>query len=84
MKWKFVKSWIEIGIYFIVKTLYYGIDVAGHASLLVFISFLGGVELFILGVLGEYIAKMYVQAKNRPVYILKDKLEIKEKNDEQN
>ena len=67
---------VSIGIYFIVKTLYYGIDVAGHASLLVFISFLGGVELFILGVLGEYIGRIYWEVKQRPSYIIDEMINI--------
>ncbi|MBQ6935236.1 MAG: glycosyltransferase family 2 protein [Clostridia bacterium] len=71
-------------IYLIVvvcQKLIQGIDVPGYASIIVLILFLGGMQLFCLGILGEYLAKVYVQTKNRPLYILKEHLG-KENNDE--
>ena len=48
---------------------------------MVLVLLLGGLQLFCLGILGEYISKIYVQVKNRPVYILKNHLGAeKEKN----
>ena len=64
-------------IYLIVvifQKLIQGIDVPGYASIIVLILFLGGMQLFCLGILGEYLAKVYVQTKNRPLYILKEHL----------
>ncbi|TGK24545.1 glycosyltransferase [Leptospira yasudae] len=46
--------------------------VSGWASVLVSVLFMGGVQLLVLGILGEYIGKMFLQTKNRPSYIIKD------------
>jgi len=56
----------------LIQKLFFGIDVPGYATLIILVLFLGGVQLFSLGLLGEYLAKMYVQVKNRPIYILKE------------
>ena len=58
----------------LIQKLSFGIDVPGYATIVILVLFLGGIQLFSLGLLGEYIAKMYVQVKNRPIYILKDYL----------
>ena len=58
----------------VIQKLCFGIPVHGFATLAVIILFVGGIQLFCLGVLGGYISKMYVQGKNRPVYILRDQL----------
>ncbi|MCM7302021.1 glycosyltransferase, partial [Enterobacter hormaechei] len=59
------------GAWMIVDTLAFGNPVRGYPSLLVSILFLGGVQLIGIGVLGEYIGRIYVEVKNRPRYILK-------------
>ena len=51
------------------------------ATIIVLILFLGGMQLFCLGILGEYLAKVYVQSKNRPSYILKEHLGKEDEND---
>lgn len=56
----------------LIQKLYFGIAISGYATIVILILFLGGVQLFSLGILGEYIAKMYVQVKNRPIYFLKE------------
>lgn len=61
-------------IFVIIKKLAFGIDVPGYATIVVLVLFLGGLQLFSLGILGEYISKIYVQVKNRPIYILKEHL----------
>ncbi|WP_226570971.1 glycosyltransferase family 2 protein [Mangrovibacter yixingensis] len=61
------------GIYIIVDTLIWGNSVHGYPSLLVSILFLGGVQLIGIGVLGEYIGRIYVEVKERPRYIIKRK-----------
>ncbi|MDE9440705.1 glycosyltransferase family 2 protein [Xenorhabdus bovienii] len=59
------------GIWMILDTLAFGNPVRGYPSLLVSILFLGGVQLIGIGVLGEYIGRIYVEIKNRPRYLLK-------------
>ena len=56
--------------FIIVKTLIFGIDVPGYASLMVAVLFIGGIQLISLGVIAEYIARIYTEAKNRPLYII--------------
>lgn len=58
----------------VVQKLAFGISVPGYATIVVLVLLLGGLQLFCLGILGEYISKIYVQVKNRPVYILKEHL----------
>lgn len=55
----------------IIKTLAFGKTVPGYASTIGILLFLGGVILLCLGILGEYIAKIYMEVKNRPVYIIR-------------
>jgi glycosyltransferase involved in cell wall biosynthesis len=56
-----------------VRTLVYGIDVPGYASLMVVILFLGGLQLITLGVIGEYLARVYYEVKGRPLYIVRER-----------
>lgn len=58
----------------IIEKLCFGIDTKGYATIVVLILFFGGVQLFSIGILGEYISKMYIQVKDRPIYILKQHL----------
>lgn len=58
----------------VLQKLIKGIDVPGYATIVVLLLFIGGLQLFCLGLLGEYISKMYVQVKDRPIYILKEYL----------
>ena len=59
-------------IVIIVKTLVWGDPVAGYPSLVCIIMFIGGIQLLCIGVLGEYLSKTYLEAKHRPVYIVKE------------
>lgn len=59
------------GAWMIIDTLAFGNPVRGYPSILVSILFLGGVQLIGIGVLGEYIGRIYVETKGRPRYILK-------------
>ena len=56
----------------IIQKLFFEIAVPGYATIVVLILLLGGLILFSLGIIGEYLAKIYVQIKNRPIYIEKD------------
>ncbi|MDM3355455.1 glycosyltransferase family 2 protein [Citrobacter sp. Cb004] len=62
------------GAWLIVDKLLFGNNVPGYPSLLVSILFLGGVQLIGIGVLGEYIGRIYLETKKRPKYLLKRKL----------
>jgi len=59
-------------LFIIVKTLVWGDEVGGWPSLACIIIFVSGVQLFFLGVIGEYLAKIYLETKKRPVYIVKE------------
>ena len=60
-------------IYIIIKTLVLGKDVPGFASLMSIMLLLGGVILILLGIIGEYVARIYIETKRRPIYISKAK-----------
>lgn len=59
------------GLYILLQTVIYGNPVPGYPSLMVAVAFLGGMQLLGIGVVGEYIARMFVESKNRPLYLLK-------------
>lgn len=56
----------------IARTLLFGDPVSGWPSLAVTILFIGGVQLFCMGILGQYLAKTYLETKKRPIYIIKE------------
>jgi len=58
--------------FIIYKTLVYGDPVRGYPSLVVIILFLGGVQLAALGIIGEYLGRVFDETKNRPLYFIKD------------
>ena len=59
-------------IVIIVKTLVFGDPTSGWPSLVCIIFFVSGIQLFCLGIIGEYLSKTYLEAKKRPIYIIKD------------
>lgn len=59
-------------IFVFVRALIFGDEVAGWPSLVCIITFLGGVQLFVMGIMGQYISKTYLEVKKRPHYIVKD------------
>jgi glycosyltransferase involved in cell wall biosynthesis len=76
-----LKLWTYVGLvvaafaflytgFIVVRTIIFGIDVPGYASLLTVVLFLGGIQLISLGVLGEYIGRIYTEVKRRPLYLV--------------
>ncbi|MCW7493204.1 glycosyltransferase family 2 protein [Leptospira sp. 2 VSF19] len=66
-------------IYRIIRVIFKGVDVPGYDSTLVIILFLGGIQLIGIGVLGEYIARIFIEVKGRPIYIAKETIGFMEK-----
>ena len=65
---------IAAAAYFAVRTLLFGVDVAGYPSLIVSITFLGGVQLMSLGIIGEYIGRIFAEVKRRPLYVVAERI----------
>ena len=77
-----LRIWMYVGFLFsgfsflfgfsiFLKVLIQGVDVPGHASLLVAVTFFGGIQLMGIGILGEYLGRNYLESKRRPVYLLR-------------
>lgn len=84
MVWTFVGVTVSFlamfaAAYYLVNTMLYGVDVPGYASLIVSISFFAGMQLLSLGVLGEYIGRIFAEVKGRPLYIVSGRLSQDEK-----
>lgn len=62
------------GVLLVVRTLFWGVDVAGYASVMVAVLLLGGIQLMMLGIIGEYIGRVYQESKNRPLYVIESKI----------
>jgi len=60
------------GSWIVLKTLMFGVDSPGYASIITIVLFLGGIQLMGIGILGEYIGRIYLESKNRPVYIIEN------------
>jgi glycosyltransferase involved in cell wall biosynthesis len=81
-----LRVWTYIGVavafsalcraaWLVVRTLLYGVDVPGYASLATAILLLGGIQLIGIGVLGEYVGRIYLESKKRPVYLIRRRYE---------
>ena len=63
------------GLFFFMRTFFYGDPVRGFPTLVILILFLGGLQLFAIGIAGEYIGRIFMETKNRPLYIIKNRIE---------
>ena len=68
-------------IFIVIRTLIFGDPTSGWPSLACIIFFVSGVQLFCIGIIGQYLSKVYLEVKNRPIYIIKD-TNIKDKKHE--
>ncbi len=59
-------------IFIIIKTIVYGDPTSGWPSLVCIIFFVSGIQLFCLGIMGQYLSKTYLETKKRPIYIIKE------------
>ncbi len=60
----------SLGMFMLLRVAIYGTDIPGYASLLTVVLFFGGVQLLSLGIIGEYLARLFVETKGRPAYIV--------------
>lgn len=78
-----LRIWLYIGAFFsslaffygtiiIIRTLINGVNLPGYASIITIVLFLGGIQLIGLGVMGEYIGRLYMESKRRPIYLIDD------------
>lgn len=75
--WTYVGGFVSIfavlyAVYMVLDKIFFGNSVPGYPSLMTAILFLGGVQLIGIGILGEYIGRIYIEAKHRPRYVVKD------------
>lgn len=68
-------SAFAFAVFIVARTLVMGVDLPGYPSLITIVLFLGGVQLIGLGVIGEYLGRLYGEAKRRPVYIVRREVE---------
>jgi dolichol-phosphate mannosyltransferase len=67
---------VVAGLYMLFRKLTVGFDMIGYASLIVAILFLSGVQLFFIGLLGEYLSRIYAEVQGRPLYVVKETINL--------
>lgn len=65
-------------IFISARVLIHGIDVPGYASVIVAVTFIGGLQLIGIGIIGEYLGRSYIESKRRPIYIIRKIYELKD------
>lgn len=63
--------------FIVVDTMIYGPSVDGYPSIITAVMFLGGIQLVSLGVLGEYVGRILIEAKQRPLYVMRSSIGIR-------
>lgn len=63
-----------LGIFMLIKKIFFGIPILGYASLMIAITFIGSIQLLMIGIMGEYIGRIYTECQDRPLYVLAEKL----------
>lgn len=63
-----------IASFMVIKKIFFGFPILGYASLIVAITFIGAVQLLMVGIMGEYIGRIYTELQRRPMYITKDEI----------
>ena len=81
--WTYIGGGVAIlsflyALFIITKALFFGIAVPGYASIMVAVLFLGGLQLLSLGILGEYVGRIMIETKKRPLYIIRDTIGLTE------
>ena len=71
-----------VGVFFIIRTLVFGVVTPGYASLMVVILFLGGIQLISLGVIGEYVARIFSEVKGRPLFVVRQRFGFDEQKED--
>ncbi|MBN2675995.1 MAG: glycosyltransferase family 2 protein [Alphaproteobacteria bacterium] len=82
--WSFIGVFVAgfsflFGAWIIFKTLYFGADIRGYPSLMVAVLFMGGIQLLSVGILGEYIGRIYAEVKQRPLFVVSETKNIEQK-----
>ncbi|UJF18569.1 hypothetical protein L0B53_16375 [Vibrio sp. SS-MA-C1-2] len=73
--WSFIGGAISLGAFilmmvFLIEAIFFDIKTPGYASTIVVVLFLGGIQLLSLGVIGSYLSKMFIELKQRPIYLI--------------
>lgn len=69
-------------LFVFISTLFFGVDLPGYASTVILILIFGGMNMFALGIIGEYIGRIYIEVQQRPVYIVRSQYRSPEREDE--
>ncbi|QNN64791.1 glycosyltransferase family 2 protein [Sphingomonas rhizophila] len=77
--WSYLGGFVALfalayAIFIIIRTIFFGIEVPGYASMMTAILFLGGLQLISLGVLGEYVGRILIETKGRPIYVVRERI----------
>lgn len=67
---------LSLASFYLIRTIIFGVDVPGYASLIVSITFFAGIQLLSLGIIGEYIGRIFAEVKRRPLYLVEERIGI--------